>query len=320
MNRHALSQENISYDDEIDIKELFSVLWKSKILIIVITSFFAISSVLYALSLKNFYKSEVILNVAEESNALGALSGMGGLASMAGITLPSSGEDKSAIAIKTIQSRAFLKHLITFENVLPSIMASKSYDFESKKLQFDPKIYNENNGEWVRKPGKNQQSKPSYLEAFCCDDNTYLNQVSIFRDKKTNLITISVEHISPIFAKELLELIINEANELLRNRDLQESSAAIAFLNTEIPKASLITMKDAINMLLQSQLQKQMLAKVNKEYFLKVIEPPFIPEVKSKPSRASICIYGTLLGGMLAMLWVLFRHYISGSLKPDLNA
>ena len=79
-------------------------------------------------------------------------------------------------------------------------------------------------------------------------------------------------------------------------------------------------MKDAINKLLQVQLQKQMLAKVNKEYFLKVIEPPFIPEEKSKPSRALICIYGTLLGGMLAMLWVLMRHYISGSLKSDLNA
>ena len=319
MNRHALSQENISYDDEIDLKELFSVLWKSKILIIVITSFFALSSVLYALSLTNFYKSEVILNVAGESNDLAALSGMGGLASMAGIRLPSSGEDKSAIAIKTIQSRAFLKHLITFENILPSLMASKSYDFESKKIQFDPKIYNENNEEWVRKPGKNQQSKPSYLEAFCCDDNTYLNQVSIFRDKKTNLITISVEHISPIFAKEFLELMINEANELLRNRDLQESSAAIAFLNTEIPKASLITMKDAINKLVESQLQKQMLSKVNKEYLLKVIEPPFIPEVKSKPTRSLICILGTLFGGMLAIIGALMRHYISGSPKSDLN-
>jgi len=26
-----------------------------------------------------------------------------------------------------------------------------------------------------------------------------------------------------------------------------------------------------------------------------------------------------LLGGMLAMLWVLLRHYISGRLKSDLN-
>ena len=319
MSSNDISQENSTYNDEIDLRDLLSVLWKEKTIIIVITSLFAVSSVLYALSLKNFYRSEALLSVAGESNTLGSLSGMGGLATMVGINLPSSGESKGEIALKTIQSRAFLKHLITFENVLPSIMATKNYDLQSKKIQFDPKIYNENNEEWVRKPGKNQQSKPSYLEAFCCDDNTYLSQVSIFRDKKSNLITISVEHISPIFAKELLELIINEANELLRNRDLQESSAAIAFLNTEIPKASLITMKDAINMLLQSQLQKQMLAKVNKEYFLKVIEPPFIPEVKSKPFRALICIYGTLLGGMLAMLWVLLRHYISGRLKSDLN-
>jgi len=315
MNSNALSQENTTYDDEIDLKELFSVLWKAKILIIVITSFFALTSVLYALSLKNYYKSQAVLSVAGESNALRSLSGMGGLASMVGINLPSSGEDKSEIAIKTIQSRAFLKYLITFENVLPSIMATKSYDFQSKKIQFDPEVYNENNGVWVREPSKNKQSKPSYLEAY----KAYLGQVSINKEEFTNLITISVEHISPIFAKEFLELIINEADELLRNKDLQESSAAIAFLTNEIPKSSLITMKDAINKLVESQLQKQMLSKVNKEYLLKVIEPPFIPEVKSKPTRSLICILGTLFGGMLAIIGVLMRHYISGSPKSDLN-
>ena len=132
---------------------------------------------------------------------------------------------------------------------------------------------------------------------------------------KTNLITISVEHISPIFAKEFLELIINESNELLRNKDLRESSAAIAFLNTEIPKSSLITMKDAISKLVQSQLEKQMLSRINTEYILKIIEPPFIPEKKSRPSRALICILGTMFGGILAIIWVLMRHYISGNRK-----
>ena len=88
-------------------------------------------------------------------------------------------------------------------------MASKSYDFESKKIQFDPKIYNENNEEWVRKPGKNQQSKPSYLEAY----KAYLSQVSISKDEFTNLITISVEHISPIFAKELSPTLVISKSE-----------------------------------------------------------------------------------------------------------
>ena len=78
-------------------------------------------------------------------------------------------------------------------------------------------------------------------------------------------------------------------------------------------------MKDAISKLVESQLQKQMLSKINEEYILKVIEPPFIPEVKSKPMRAVICIIGTLLGGILAIMWVLMRHYNSSSLKSDLN-
>jgi LPS O-antigen subunit length determinant protein (WzzB/FepE family) len=33
------------------------------------------------------------------------------------------------------------------------------------------------------------------------------------------------------------------------------------------------------------------------------------PEEKSKPKRALICILATLLGGLLAVLVVLIRHY-----------
>ena len=123
------------------------------------------------------------------------------------------------------------------------------------------------------------------------------------------LVTISVEHISPIFAKEFLDLIIKEANELLRSKDLQESSDAIDFLLKEVSNSSLITMKDAINELVQSKLETQMMARISSEYVLKVIEPPFVPEKKSGPARAIICISITLAGGLFAVLLVLIRHY-----------
>ncbi len=319
MNYNSDPQESAIYDDdEIDLKELFSVLWRHKLLIILLTSFFALVSVIYALSLTDVYKSETLLSVSSGSNPRAGLSNLSGLASMAGINLDSGGgADKSILAIETVKSRAFLKHLITFENILPSIMAAKSYDFQSKKIQYDPEIYNENKGEWVREPQKNKQSKPSYLEAY----ETYLGQVSIDKDQLTNLVSISVAHISPVFAKEFLELIVNEANELLRNKDLRESSDAITFLATEVPKSSLITMKDSINTLHIAQLEKQMLSKINTEYVLKVIEPPFVPENKSSPQRSIICILGTFLGGMFAIVWVLMRYYFfSGSVKSDLDS
>ena len=314
-NENSNKPQQISFDDDdIDIKEVFVVLWKNKKIIILMTAIFAVGSILIALNLTNYYKSEVILSVDEGVNAKDSLgAGARGLASLGGLSLGSNVGSKASIAIETIQSRAFLKHLITFDNVLPSIMAPKSFDSESKKILFDQKLYNENNGEWLRNASGNQQSKPSYLETH----EIYMKQLSISQSKKTNLITISIEHLSPIFAKELLSLIVGEVNELLRNKDLRESSDAIAFLNSEMPKASLISMKDAINQLVQSQLETQMMAKINTEYILKVIEPPFEPERKSKPSRSMIVILGTFAGGIFAIMWVMIRQYAFGDLESD---
>ena len=136
--------------------------------------------------------------------------------------------------------------------------------------------------------------------------------MSISQDKKTGFISIHVEHISPVFAKELIELIIREANALIRNRDIEESSKALKYLKSELSKTSFVEIKESINALMKSQLETQMLAQINQDYILIEIEPPFIPEERSKPSRSFICIVGTLLGGMLSMCIVLIRHYIVG--------
>ena len=78
-----------SYDDEIDLKELFLVLWSGKFIIAAITAVFAITSVLYALSVPNQYKATALLAPAQSdggglSSALGQL---GGLASLAGVSI-----------------------------------------------------------------------------------------------------------------------------------------------------------------------------------------------------------------------------------------
>ena len=68
-------------------------------------------------------------------------------------------------------------------------------------------------------------------------------------------------------------------------------------------------MKDAINQLVLSKLEMQMMAKISSEYVLKIVEPPFVPEKKSQPKRSLIVIVGTLMGGMFSALWVLVRRY-----------
>jgi len=298
-------QENEPYfDDEIDLRELFNVLWTAKKLIIQITAIFAIGSIAYSLSLTNYYKSESLL-IARSASETQGLSQFSGLAAMAGVSLPSSGEDKAAQMIELIKSRQFVKHLMTFENILPSMMAAKTYNSASQELLFNQKLYDTETKTWKGKPKKNGLIIPSYLEAH----EVYIGMLSISQDKITGFISINIEHISPLFAKEFLELIIRESNELLRKKDMEESKQGLGYLTSELSKTPFVEIKESINALIEAQLETQMLAQIHQDYILIEIEPPFIPEKKSKPSRSLICIVGTMLGGMLSVLIVLIRHY-----------
>ena len=293
-------QENEFYfDDEIDLRELFNVLWTAKKLIIQITAIFAIGSVVYSLSLNNYYKSESLF-LARSASGNQGLSQYSGLAAMAGITLPSSsGEDKGAQMIELIKSRKFVKHLMTFENILPSILAAKSYNNSTQELLFNQKLYESETKTW-----KNNEI-PSYLKAH----SAYLNMLSIAQDKKTGFIRINIEHISPVFAKDFLELIIRESNELIRKKDMEESKQGLEYLTSELSKTPFVAIKESINGLIEVQLETQMMAQINQDYILTEIEPPFIPEQKSKPRRTFICVVGTILGAILSVLIVLIRHY-----------
>lgn len=296
-------QENEFYfDDEIDLRELFNVLWTAKKLIILITAIFAFGSVIYSLSLNDYYKSGSIF-LARSASGNQGLSQYSGLAAMAGITLPSSsGEDKAAQMIELIKSRKFVKHLMTFENILPSILAAKSYNNSTQELLFNQRLYESETKTW-----KNNEI-PSYLKAH----SAYLNMLSIAQDKKTGFIYINIEHISPVFAKDFLELIIRESNELIRKKDMEESKQGLEYLTSELSKTPFVAIKESINALIEVQLETQMMAQINQDYILTEIEPPFIPEQKSKPSRTFICVAGTILGGILSVLIVLIRHYSFG--------
>ena len=292
-------------DDSIDLKELFSLLWGGRKLIIMMAVVFAFFSVLYSLSLTDQYRSEAVLTLADGSSEIRSLSQFSGIASLAGINMPSAGTDKGALIVNTIMSRAFLKNLLSIQDILPSIMAAKSYDNESKVIVFDPDVYDSINKRWIRQDQQGEEIKPSYIEAY----DVYMGQMAITYNSQIGLIYLSLEHKSPVFAKEFLDLIIREADSLMREKDLQQSSDALEYLINEISKTSLIDMKSSMNQLIQSQLETQMMAKISTDYALKVIEPPFIPERKFSPSRSLISLVGTMLGFVLGIVWVLIRHY-----------
>ena len=298
------SQENNEpvFEDEVDLRELISVVWKEKIAIIVATGVVALSSIFISLSLTNYYTSEAVVIARDQQDT--PLSEFSGLASLAGVNLDNAGSSLFKM-MAIIESREFVKHLITFDDVLPSIMAAKSYDASSQELYFDPEVYDSETKTWTREVPVNRALEPSYLEAH----KEYLEMISMVKDKLTGHISIGVEHVSPVFAKEFLTLIIQEANNLNRDIDIESSSKALTYLTAELSQTPQLEVKKSISKLIEHQFETRRMASIHDDYVLIPLEPHFIPERKSGPIRSLIVILSTLVAGLVSVMTVLIRHY-----------
>ena len=297
------------YDDEIDLRELFAALWASKTTILGIVLMSALISVFVALSLPNKYTSQALLAPRSDSGAGGALGQMasqfGGLASLAGVNLGGLGDQGStAVAIEMLKSRQFFGTYL-YDDVLIDLMAAEGWDRGTGKVLIDDSLFDVKTATWVRGVSEEFQVKPSVQEAH----ESFKGFLSVAEDTKTGLVTVEVTHYSPTVARNWVALVVEGVNEAVRARDVEEAEKSIAFLNQQRLKTSLVSLTEVFAELIEQQTKTVMLASASDEYVFQVIEPPVAPELKSEPKRALICVFGTLLGGMLAVLFVLIRHF-----------
>ena len=296
--------------DEIDLRELWNVLWNGKWLIMAVTFVFAIASVLYALSLPNIYKSEVLLAPAEE-NSGGGLAGkmgqLGGLASLAGVNLDGGGADKTTLVLEILKSKQFLMYFIEKHDLLVPVMAAKGWDRSSNSLILDSNDYNAKQQKWVRKSAPPFLAKPSLLEAY----EKLSKLLTVFQDKKTKFVKVSIEFYSPKLAKEWVELLVEDVNHVFKKRELDEAKRSINYLSSQLDKTSVVGMQSVFYELIEEQTKTIMFAEVRDEYAFKTIDGAVVPEKKAAPKRGVVCFLGVFLGGMFSVFLLFIRFFLS---------
>ena len=296
------------HDDEIDLKEIWKVLWSGKWWIIGISFLFAVLAVFYALSLPNWYKTEVVLAPAQEQGGgIGGLAAQyGGLAAMAGINL-SSGEGSDVDqAIALVKSWPFLDDFVSKYNLKPLVMAVNGWDRDEDRILFDADIYDQQKQLWVREPQPNKPSEPTSYEVY----EALADMISVSKDDKTGLVRIGVEHYVPNIAHEWAEVLVKELNQHFQERDITEAARSVEYLRSKINETSIAEMQLVFYRMVETQIQTLMLAEVSDEYLLKTVIKPVVPEIKSKPKRALICALGVILGGMLSIMFIFLKYVI----------
>lgn len=294
------NDSSLGAGDELNLKDIIDLIWDGKGIVLSIATFFFMSSLIYALTATHLWTSNSVLTIATDST-VGQNNGskLGGIASMAGISLSGGTEepDRGDVALATIGSRDFLKHLLEFEEVLPNLMAVKSYDHSSQKIIYDDNLYNPVDG-WVGE-------KPSYLLAL----REYNSIVSTYISKGTGFLHISVIHQSPKFAYEFLNLIVREINYLSRKRDLEEAEQSLGFLYEQLELTPKLDIKLSINQLIESQMKTRMIANVKTNYLLEPLDRPYLPEQRTSPRRTFIVLAGSFIGLILGIIIALIKGY-----------
>ena len=281
-------------EDEIDLLELIRTLlheWKKIVGITIVCVGLAVS---YALYSPEVFKAETLLAPAteEKSGASSALSQFGGLAAMAGISIPSDSNVEQVVA--TLQSRKFLRQYIDGKKLLPVLFEEK-WDAETQS--------------WLVQTKEDEPNDQKAVDLF-------KEILTVDEDKKSGLINLAISWKDPVVAAEWANDLVKQLNEQLREKAITDSQKRVGYLEQELAKTTLQDMRAVLYNLLESEKQKAMLANVNENFALEVIDPAVAPEIREKPKRKLVVALGGVCGVFLGIFAVFFAQFLQKLKSP----
>lgn len=298
-----------STENGLDFLDLLELINKSKLKIFVITSIFAVTAIGISLNIDNQYQSSSTLYQNEMQNQANNTN-MGNIASLVGF---SSLQQTNSIdfAKEIVFSRFLINELSKEEDLLIKLMATKSYDLETNKILFNKNIYDIDKKLWKIENTNKQDTSPNIQQI----QNKYNKTVTFSHDKDSGFVRISVTHKSPLYASKLLSFIIETLNSRARSRAITEAEDSLFFLENKLKTTTQSELRSSLSQLISNQLERAMIANVETEYLLKVLDKPFIPEKKISPNRALIVIMSTIIGFIVSIFLVVFS-FILQERKP----
>ena len=113
--------------------------------------------------------------------------------------------------------------------------------------------------------------------------------LSVEEDKKSGLITVSVSWKEPEIVAEWANELVRQLNVQLRKKAIEDSNKRVGYLEKELGKVTIRDMRSVLYNLLEFEKKKAMLANVNEDFALKVIDPAVVPESRESPKKEVDC-------------------------------
>ena len=311
MSAQTQIQRSSRDDDEIDLRELFSALWRGKFLIILCVLIAIALASLYLRSAESKYTVTYVFAPVASEDAGPNLSGFGGLASLAGISLPSSSSGDFKTFKYLLKSEEVASFVLKDKDLVKEIFASE-WNEESGSYQrphdgqYTP--YIRMLKQLLTGKGPNAYVAPNAARL----SNWMTNAFTASEDRDTGFLTLSSETAKPTMMLEVMERVTTETDRLLKERYILSSEKTVGFYEQQLSRARAREHREALAKLIAQEDQKLMLASKGTFFVAKPLTSPSVSLRPTSPKASLVLALAAVLGGFLGAALVLIRK----ALKP----
>ena len=299
-------------DDEVDMREIFLILWRGK--------FFIALCVVLAVALGSYYlritptKYTVyykLKRVSESPEISKGIGGLGGLASLAGIQLPAGGNEDFYIFTELLLSVEVSEKIIENESLIKKL-------FESEWNEADD-TYSEVKRTGIRKflsPYKKiltgrppiQYTPPNAQRLV----EFITKNIDITQNAKQGFLTLRSETVDPETLIKLIVEIANTSDYIIREKYKMYSKEPLSYYKEKIRLARSREHREALATLIGKEEQKLMLASSSKFFVAEPIMKPVTSLYPTYPKPILTLLTSFLCGLLLGSFTLLILKPFKG--------
>ena len=294
---HAYAVEPVPPRDEITVRDMLVTGWRSKWIVVAVAVAVVASVTAWMKFSAAKYTATMVVAPATDAGRgglSGVLSQYSGLASLAGIDLPT-GETVSPF--------------VEFTELLTSVTIAERLQTKHDVMQsvFD-RYWDATNKRWVAPSDPVARLKgivrdffdmPPWIPPSTTALAEYLaRKVSVSQVANTGMQRVEFVHKNPAFAVQLLKWMIEEGDSLIRQEAYERTSRQIKYIENKLETVVVAEHRQSLVQLLSDQEQQMMMIQVDLPYAARLVVPPNVPDDPDFPNPR-LFLPLSVIGGLL---------------------
>ena len=293
-------------DDEIDLRELFGALWRGKIVIMLCVIMAIVLAAFHLRTVERAYTVRYVFAPIESDNSKPDLGGLGGFASLAGISLPSSTSGDFLKFKFLLTSEEVATQILKNDKLKKSIFASE-WDAAGASFRKPP---DSPRAPYIRAVKKllTGQDASDYVEPNAARLSEWLSKkITTSEDRETGFLTLAAETPEPELIKEVISRATEETDRLLKDRFIASAEQTISFYHRQLAQARAREYREALAKLIATEDRKLMLASKGSYFVAEPVTEPYVSINPTSPKASLVLALSVVLGSFFGAALILIR-------------